>query len=113
MKAFIFDMDGTIFDTEKVYYKTWIDVAKERNFYFDLESKKELSGLSYEESIKKMVELFSMDEPTAVEVRKELNHRRDQIFNEYDKSLKKPGLEELLAYLKKKDKKVGKISGFS
>lgn len=110
MKAFIFDMDGTIFDTEKVYYKTWIDVAKERNFYFDLESKKELSGLSYEESIKKMVELFSMDEPTAVEVRKELNHRRDQIFNEYDKSLKKPGLEELLAYLKKKDKKIALAS---
>lgn len=110
MKAFIFDMDGTIFDTEKVYYQTWIDVAKKRNFYFDLETKGELSGLSYNESIEKMQDLFSMDQQTAVEVRKELNERRDNIFNKTDKSLKKEGLVELLSYLQKKKKKIALAS---
>lgn len=104
MKAFIFDMDGTIFDTERVYYETWLDVAKRRNFYFDLESKKELSGLSYDESIKKMMDLFSMDRATAVDVRKELNELRDEIFINLDHTLKKPGLESLLSYLKENDK---------
>lgn len=113
MKAFIFDMDGTIFDTEKVYYQTWLNVAKKRNFYFDLESKKELSGLSYNESIKKMMDMFSMDQETAVEVRKELNYLRDEIFKSTDESLKKEGLVELLSYLKKKNKKIALASSSS
>ncbi|MDD7304975.1 MAG: HAD-IA family hydrolase [Peptoniphilaceae bacterium] len=110
MKAFIFDMDGTIFDTEKIYYQTWLDVAKKRNFYFDLDTKKELLGLSNEESIKKMTELFSMDQETARDVRKELYKLRDDIFSKFDKSLKKQGLDELLAYLKKKNKKLALAS---
>lgn len=110
MKAFIFDMDGTIFDTEKVYYETWLDVAKRRNFYFDLESKQELLGLSYDESIKKMMDLFSMEKSTAIEVREELNILRDEIFNKMDTSLKKPGLVDLLTYLKKKKKKLALAS---
>lgn len=113
MKAFIFDMDGTIFDTEKVYYQTWLNVAKKRNFYFDLESKKELSGLSYNESIKKMMDMFSMDQETAVEVREELNFLRDEIFKSTDESLKKEGLVELLSYLKKKNKKIALASSSS
>lgn len=110
MKAFIFDMDGTIFDTERVYYQTWIDVAKERNFYFDLDRKKELSGLSYEETIEKMQDIFSMDEETARDVKNELEERRNDLLSDSQKSLKKKGLVELLDYLKKKKKKIGLAS---
>ena len=28
IKAFLFDMDGTIFDTEKVYKKCWHEVSR-------------------------------------------------------------------------------------
>lgn len=103
-------MDGTIFDTEKVYYQTWKDVAKKRNFYFDLDSKKELLGLSYKESIKKMQELFSVNEKTAIEIRKELNKLRDEIFKNNRQSLKKKGFDELFSFLKENNKIVALAS---
>ena len=39
MDYFIFDMDGTMFDTENFYYQTWREIAKKNNFSFDLEDK--------------------------------------------------------------------------
>ena len=36
MNYFIFDMDGTIFDTEKIYYETWLEIAKKNNFNFTI-----------------------------------------------------------------------------
>ena len=61
MDYFIFDMDGTMFDTENFYYQTWREIAKKNNFSFDLEDKILLSGRKMDESISYMVEKFSMD----------------------------------------------------
>ena len=73
MDYFIFDMDGTMFDTENFYYQTWREIAKKNNFSFDLEDKILLSGRKMDESISYMVEKFSMDRQKAVEIRKDLN----------------------------------------
>lgn len=101
MDYFIFDMDGTMFDTENFYYQTWRDIAKKNNFSFDLEDKILLSGRKMDESISYMVEKFSMDRQKAVEIRKDLNDLREEKFEKIDYSLKKSGLVELLDYLKK------------
>ena len=80
MDYFIFDMDGTMFDTENFYYQTWREIAKKNNFSFDLEDKILLSGRKMDESISYMVEKFSMDRQKAVEIRKDLNDLREEKF---------------------------------
>lgn len=110
MDYFIFDMDGTIFDTEKFYYQTWLDIAKKEGFIFGLEDKVRLSGKQSKESIDYMVENFSMDEKEAIRIRKNLNELRDKKFNELDYSLKKPGLLNLLSYLRENNKNIALAS---
>ena len=36
IKAVIFDMDGTLFDTERVYVNAWRAAGKELNFHIEL-----------------------------------------------------------------------------
>lgn len=110
MDYFIFDMDGTMFDTENFYYQTWREIAKKNNFSFDLEDKILLSGRKMDESISYMVEKFSMDRQKAIEIRKDLNDLREEKFEKIDYSLKKSGLVELLDYLKKNNKKLALAS---
>ena len=110
MDNFIFDMDGTIFDTEKFYYQTWLEIAKKEGFIFGLEDKVRLSGKQSKESIAYMVENFSMDEKEAIRIRKNLNELRDKKFNELDYSLKKPGLLNLLSYLRENNKNIALAS---
>lgn len=110
MDNFIFDMDGTIFDTEKFYYQTWLDIAKKEGFIFGLEDKVRLSGKQSKESIAYMVENFSMGEKEAIRIRKNLNELRDKKFNELDYSLKKPGLLNLLSYLRENNKNIALAS---
>lgn len=110
MDNFIFDMDGTIFDTEKFYYQTWLEIAKKEGFIFGLEDKVRLSGKQSKESIAYMVENFSMDEKEAIRIRKNLNELRDKKFNELDYSLKKPGLLNLLLYLRENNKNIALAS---
>ena len=110
MDYFIFDMDGTIFDTEKFYYQTWLEIAKKEGFDFGLEDKVRLSGKQSKESIAYMVENFSMDEKEAIRIRKNLNELRDKKFNELDYSLKKPGLLNLLSYLRENNKNIALAS---
>ena len=110
MDYFIFDMDGTIFDTEKFYYQTWLEIAKKEGFIFGLEDKVRLSGKQSNESIAYMVENFSMDEKEAIRIRKNLNELRDKKFNELDYSLKKPGLLNLLSYLRENNKNIALAS---
>ncbi|MFQ9999066.1 MAG: HAD hydrolase-like protein, partial [Anaerococcus obesiensis] len=87
MDYFIFDMDGTMFDTENFYYQTWREIAKKNNFSFDLEDKILLSGRKMDESISYMIEKFSMDSQKAVEIRKDLNDLREEKFEKIDYSL--------------------------
>ena len=110
MDYFIFDMDGTIFDTEKFYYQTWLEIAKKEGFIFGLEDKVRLSGKQSNESIAYMVENFSMDEKEAIRIRKNLNELREKKFNELDYSLKKPGLLNLLSYLREINKNIALAS---
>lgn len=110
MNYFIFDMDGTIFDTEKIYYQTWLEIAQKNNFTFTIEDKIVLSGRKKDEANLFMMEHFSMDEERVKKIREDLNDLREKRFEELDYSLKKPDLLELLDYLKENDEKIGLAS---
>lgn len=110
MNTFIFDMDGTIFNTESFYYETWLDLSKLHGFDFTFEDKMNLSGKQNKEAISYMVKNFHMSEDEAISLRAELNEMRDIRFKELDYSLKKEGLIKLLDYLKSKNKKIGLAS---
>ena len=103
-------MDGTIFDTEKIYYETWLEIAKKNNFNFTIEDKILLSGRKKDESNSYMMEHFSMDKERVKKIREDLNDLREKRFEELDYSLKKPYLMELLEFLKKNNKKIALAS---
>ena len=48
MQAVIFDMDGTLFDTEAVFQKYWNAIAKERGIVLPDAFKYEICGTSGE-----------------------------------------------------------------
>lgn len=103
-------MDGTIFDTEKIYYQTWLEIAQKNNFTFTLEDKIVLSGRKKDEANLFMMEHFSMDEEKVKKIREDLNDLREKRFEELDYSLKKPDLLGLLDYLKENKEKIGLAS---
>ncbi len=46
MRGVIFDMDGVLFDTERVYQLIWKQIAEERGFHLPASFEKEISGTS-------------------------------------------------------------------
>lgn len=99
IKAVIFDMDGVMVDTESLYSKAAIEIAKKRGKEFTLEIKQEMMGRLGIESMRIFKERLSLDESP-----EELLAERGII---YDRLLKKdgvkpmPGLFELLDLLDK------------
>ena len=102
--AVIFDMDGVIFDTERVYMNIWIKVYKEHGFEMTPEIYKTLIG---------------RDKPSLIKMMKErYGHRYDgqEIFKECEAYLKKAidagqvpvkeGALEIFKYLKKNNFKM-------
>ena len=95
----IFDMDGTLFDTEKLYRKAWLDVAEE----FGLEKKPALpsavSGSSLGEGCIRVVRQFY---PEATDIAADYFNRVLEvvgIWREQNLELM-AGVEEILGYFK-------------
>ncbi|MDY6325229.1 MAG: HAD family phosphatase [Catonella sp.] len=99
-KAVLFDMDGLILDTEKVYSTCWIAAAKE--FGFDLSGGKQLKLRSNcaKYAVPLMHEMFGPECDYLA-----IRERRKVLMEEYFKTHeveKKPYVEELLRFLKDK-----------
>ena len=42
--GFIFDMDGLVFDTEKIFQQTWNEIAEERGIHLPKDFVRAISG---------------------------------------------------------------------
>ena len=107
IKAIVFDMDGVIFDSEKLYRKHWMITAKEYGIPAD--TMKELcnliAGSTKERNEKLMKSRFGQDfDYTAF--REKTMSRMDQEILENGVELK-PGVIELFDYLKENGYKIG------
>lgn len=103
ISAIVADMDGTLFDTERLYQNCWFELAKKRGFYFDEEMLCKMRGHTPDEAkliFEKRNEKFDFFEERI---------KRTQLINEYIEKYGVPiknGCIDFLNYCKKKSLKL-------
>lgn len=96
----IFDMDGLIFDSEKVSYDSWALAAKVFNIDFDMKVFYRLLGTNHESVRNTLLGEFG----NKINVDDYIEERRKINFSKISNGVeKKEGIDELLEYLKKKN----------
>lgn len=98
-KLIIFDMDGLIFDTEIMYYNSWFEVSHKYGFNFNEDLRKRFTGKNEERIREELFKILASKEKV-IGLREDLQSFRENYFKTYTQSLKKEGLDELLAYAK-------------
>ena len=98
-KLIIFDMDGLMFDTEKMYYKSCKKFALDYGFSYDIDKRNQMAGMS-ESGIHRFIAADIGSEEKTTQFRTKLKEYREEYFKTYDKSLKKEGLYQLLEFIK-------------
>lgn len=107
IKAIVFDMDGVIFDSEKLYRKHWMITGEEYGIPED--TMQELCNLiagSTKERNEKLLKSRFGDDFDYTTFRGKTMNRMDQDILENGLDLK-PGVVELFCYLKDNDYKIG------
>lgn len=100
IKGILFDMDGVILDTEKLYTRFWQEAANALGYPMTKEQAMGLRSLNREFGAAKMQSYF--DVPVNYE---EVRNKRIELMNafiEKEGVELKPGIRELLTYLKEK-----------
>ena len=103
-KAVIFDMDGVIFDTEKVYLDIWIEVFEKYGYKMTKELYVNVMGTGRKNVIKTFLENFGDDLP----IEKMYEEKDNQLFYIIENQgipLKK-GVKELFSMLKERNYKI-------
>ena len=96
----IFDMDGLIFDSEKVSYDSWVEAAKVFNIDFNMKVFYRLLGTNHESVRNTLLDEFGNE----INVDDYIEERRKINFSKISNGVeKKEGIDELLEYLKKKN----------
>lgn len=108
MKAVVFDMDGVIFDSERLVLECWREIADRRGIENIEQAMRECLGVSAVQTKENMLKRYGADFPYE-EFRKEAS----AIFHErYDNGRlpMKKGVVELLEYLRDKGMKIALAS---
>ena len=111
LRLIIFDMDGLLFDTEPIGAKCFKEAAKEFGYIVDDEFQMGLIGMNVHDHVLKVKAKFGADYPT-FEIRNLAKKMRMQYFYEHGLPIK-PGVKELVAYLKKVNIKLAIASSSS
>lgn len=101
IKCMIFDMDGLMFDTEKIGYKALEEVASTYGYKLEKSIFSKICGGSTESSFKILRDHFGADYP-AEKIREKAVFNRKKYIKEGGLPIKK-GLKELLLFLKEQN----------
>lgn len=105
----IFDMDGTLLDTECLYQNTWVQLAQEFGQTPNPDFPRAVCGSSGEH----MLEIIHAYYPT-VDARRFMNSCYARVAQIIETSIpKKPGMEEILCYLRDQGVKLAVASSSS
>ena len=111
IKLVIFDMDGLMFDTEPIGAKCFKDAAREFGYIVDDEFQMGLIGMNVHDYVVKVKAKFGDDYPV-FEVRALAKKMRMEYFYKHGLPIK-PGLKELIGYLKEKGIRIAIASSSS
>lgn len=110
-KAVVFDMDGVIFDSERLVIECWKDIADKYGVSGVEKVCRECLGINKEASKRKFMECYGQDFPYD-EYKKEMSALYHERYSGGRLPMK-PGVQELLAYLKDNGKKIALASSTS
>lgn len=108
IKAALFDMDGLLIDSEKIYRDCWIQAAQELGYPFDTEKALSLRSLDKELANALFIRWFS--DETAYE---RVKTRRKEIMAEKIRQVplqRKPGVRSLIQELEKRGIKAAVVT---
>jgi len=104
IEAVLFDMDGVIFDTEKVYLEHWIKIFKKYGYEMKKEVYVSVMGRGRENVMKTFLEIYGENLPI-VQMYKEKDELLVQAIEE-GKVPMKPGAKEILNSIKENNFKI-------
>lgn len=99
IKAIIFDCDGTLLDSERIYLSTWELIAKPMGYEIPMEVLMDNRGKSKAYGRQNLLKAMGDDFPIDM-----INEKRYALNEELflkEKNVVKPGVQELLSWMKK------------
>lgn len=108
MKAVVFDMDGVIFDSERLSKECWMEIGMERGIENFSPAFDAIIGLNYQAEKDVMCSIYGEDFPFD-EIHREAGIRKLEKCVDGHYPLK-DGIKELLVFLKERGYKVGLAS---